>query len=184
MKKNHYKEHYKNVVREELKKKFGYTNPHNIPRLSKIIVSMGLADASSDKKLFQYCVDELGLITGQKPFVTRATKSISNFKLREGQTIGAKVTLRGDRMYHFLYKFNNIAAPRIPDFRGLKKKGDGRGNYSLGLKDQTMFPEVNLDKVLKTQGMNITIVTTATSDEECHALLSQLAVPFKKNTSN
>lgn len=184
MKQNHYKKHYNEVVRKKLKEKFDYSNPHKIPKLSKIIVSMGLADASADKKIFQYCVDELCLITGQKPYITRASKSISNFKLREGTNIGAKVTLREERMYDFLYKLNNIASPRVPDFRGFRKKGDGRGNYSLGLKDQTMFPEVDLDKVMKSQGMNITIVTTAETDEECQALLSEMGIPFKKQLSN
>lgn len=184
MEDNQFQKHYKTVVRDSLKKKFDFKNAHNIPKLSKIIVSMGLAAASTDKQLLQYCIADLEVITGQKPYVTKAKKSISNFKLREEQQIGAMVTLRGRRMYDFMYKFIHISAPRIPDFRGLKRKCDGRGNYSMGLKDQTVFPEVNLDKMKKSQGMNITFVTTANSDQECVEFLEQMGMPLQKQKEN
>jgi large subunit ribosomal protein L5 len=184
MEDSQFQKHYKTTVKDSLQKKFGFKNTHNIPKLSKIIVSMGLAVASNDKQLLQYCVDDLEVITGQKPFVTKAKKSISNFKLREEQAIGAIVTLRGRRMYDFMYKLIHISAPRIPDFRGLKRKCDGRGNYSMGLKDQTVFPEVNLDKMKKSQGMNITFVTTANTDEECVAFLEEMGMPLKKQKEN
>ena len=184
MEDSEFQKHYKSTVRDNLQKKFEFKNKHNIPKLSKIIVSMGLALAANDKQLLQYCVDDLEVITGQKPFVTKAKKSISNFKLREEQAIGAMVTLRGRRMYDFMYKFIHVSAPRIPDFRGLKTKCDGRGNYSMGLTDQTVFPEVNLDKMKKSQGMNITFVTTANTDEECVAFLEEMGMPLKKQKEN
>jgi large subunit ribosomal protein L5 len=184
MEETEYQKHYKTVVIDGLQKKFNFKNKHNIPKLSKIIVSMGLAVASNDKQLLQYCIGDLEIITGQKPYVTKAKKSISNFKLREDQQIGAMVTLRGKRMYDFMFKLIHISAPRIPDFRGLKRKCDGRGNYSMGLKDQTVFPEVNLDKMKKSQGMNITFVTTASTDEECVEFLEMMGMPFKKKTGN
>ena len=184
MKDSQFQKHYKEVVRKDLEDKFNFKNKHNIPKLSKIIVSMGLAEAANDKQLLQYCVSDLEQITGQKPLITKAKKSISNFKLREEQPIGAMVTLRGRRMYDFMFKFINIAAPRIPDFRGLKRKCDGRGNYSMGLKDQTVFPEVNLDNMKKSQGMNITFVTTANTDEECASFLEMMGLPLKKNKDN
>ena len=184
MKDSQFQKHYKEEVRKGLQDKFKFKNKHNIPKLTKIIVSMGLAEAANDKQLLQYCVSDLEQITGQKPFVTKAKKSISNFKLREEQPIGAMVTLRGRRMYDFMYKLIHISAPRIPDFRGLKKKCDGRGNYSMGLKDQTVFPEVNLDNMKKSQGMNITFVTTASTDEECVSFLEMMGMPLKKNKDN
>ncbi len=184
MEETEYQKHYKTVVIDGLQSKFNFKNKHNIPKLSKIIVSMGLAVASNDKQLLQYCIGDLEIITGQKPYVTKAKKSISNFKLREDQQIGAMVTLRGKRMYDFMFKLIHISAPRIPDFRGLKRKCDGRGNYSMGLKDQTVFPEVNLDKMKKSQGMNITFVTTASTDEECVEFLEMMGMPFKKKTGN
>ncbi len=150
-----------------------------IPRLSKIVISMGLAEASKDKQLIEHCVEALTLLSGQKAMTTRSKKAISNFKLREGQVIGAKVTLRGHRMYDFMYRFTNICAPRIPDFRGMKRKADGRGSYSLGLKDQLIFPEIDLDKLKFTQGMNITFATTAMTDEECLELLTLMGLPLK-----
>ncbi len=152
----------------------------NIPELKKVIISMGVAEAVNDKNVIQDCVKELTLISGQKPIVTRATKSVANFKLREGQAVGLKVTIRGKRMYEFLDRFSNIVCPRIRDFRGFNKKGDGRGSYSLGLSDQQMFPELNLDNVKRDQGMNITFVTTAKKEDECLELLTQLGLPYKR----
>jgi large subunit ribosomal protein L5 len=180
MEENQFQKHYKTAVAPELQKKFKFKNKHNIPELKKIIISMGLAEASKDKQILEYCVEDLKILTGQKPIVTKAKRSVSNFKLREDQAIGAVVTLRGRKMYDFMYKFIHISAPRIPDFRGLKRKCDGRGNYSMGLKDQTVFPEVNLDKMKKSQGMNITFVTTAQTDQECEALLEMMGMPLMK----
>jgi large subunit ribosomal protein L5 len=173
------KKRYKDQVKQELQKKFNYQNPMNIPVLKKIVINMGIAEASKDKNLIQACVNELAVISGQKPIITKAKKAISNFKLREGQAIGVKVTLRGKRMYEFADRFFTIVSPRIHDFRGFPTKGDGRGNYTLGIDDQQVFPEINLDEVKKTQGMNMTFVTTAVNDEECIELLRQLGLPFK-----
>lgn len=150
-----------------------------LPVLKKIVISMGLGDALKDKNAFSEHSEELALLSGQKPVVTKTKKAISNFKLREDQPVGLMVTLRGKRMYDFFDRFCNIVAPRIRDFRGLNKKGDGRGNYSFGLTEQQIFPEINLDKVKRTQGMNITLVTTARSDEDCVELLTLLGFPFK-----
>ena len=174
------KKRYEEEIKESLKKKFSYQNPMNIPELKKVIISMGVAEAVKDKNVIQDCVKELTLISGQKPIVTRATKSVANFKLREGQAVGLKVTIRGKRMYEFLDRFSNIVCPRIRDFRGFNKKGDGRGSYSLGLSDQQMFPELNLDNVKRDQGMNITFVTTAKKEDECLELLTQLGLPYKR----
>lgn len=174
------KKRYEEEIKESLKKKFSYQNPMNIPELKKVIISMGVAEAVKDKNIIQDCVKELTLISGQKPIVTRATKSVANFKLREGQAVGLKVTIRGKRMYEFLDRFSNIVCPRIRDFRGFNKKGDGRGSYSLGLSDQQMFPELNLDNVKRDQGMNITFVTTAKKEDECLELLTQLGLPYKR----
>lgn len=173
------KNKYKEEIREKLLKEFGYDNVMLIPQLKKVVISMGLAEASKDKNAIQDCVNELTMLAGQKPILTKARVSIANFKLREDQIIGAKVTLRGKRMYDFIDRFFNIAAPRIRDFRGFPTKGDGRGNYSLGLQDQQIFAEINLDKVKRAQGMNITFVTTATNEEECCYLLKELGLPFK-----
>lgn len=151
-----------------------------IPALKKIVISMGVADAVKDKNVMQDCVKELALISGQKPLITRAKKSVANFKLREGQAIGLKVTLRGKRMYDFFDRFCNIVCPRIRDFRGFKKSGDKRGSYSLGLTEQQVFPELNLDEVKREQGMNITFVTSAVNDEESLELLTQLGLPYKR----
>jgi large subunit ribosomal protein L5 len=148
--------------------------------MKKIVISMGLAEATKDKNAIIDCVNELTLIAGQKPVVTKAKKAISNFKLRDGQTIGLKVTLRGQRMYDFMDRFCNVSAPRIRDFRGFNSKADGRGNFSLGLEDQMIFPELNLDKVKRSQGMNITFVTSAQNDEECIELLRLMGMPFKE----
>ena len=170
---------YKEEVKKALQEKFAYRNSMLIPVLKKIVISMGLAEAIKDKNAIQDCVNELTLISGQKPILTRAKKSISNFKLREGQPIGVKVTLRGTRMYDFMDRYFNIVCPRIRDFRGFDQKCDGRGNYSLGISDQQIFPELNLDEVKRMQGMNITFVTTAITDEECIELLRLLGLPFK-----
>jgi len=171
---------YKEAIREELKKQFTIPNSHLIPELKKVIISMGIAEAAKDKNALQDCIKELTLLSGQKPIVTKAKKSIANFKSREGNPIGLKVTLRRVRMYDFLDRFCNIVSPRIRDFRGFPLKLDGKGNYSLGLDDQQVFPELNLDEVKRTQGMNITFVTSATSDDEGFELLKQLGLPFKE----
>lgn len=173
------KKHYKEVVREKLKEQFAYVNDMQIPSLKKIVISMGVAEALKDKNAIQDALKELTLLSGQKPIITKSKKDISNFKLREGQNIGLKVTLRGKRMYDFFDRFTNIVSPRIRDFRGFNTKSDGSGNYSLGLDDQQVFPELNLDEVKRTQGMNITFVTTAGTDAECHELLKQLGMPYK-----
>jgi len=173
------KERYQNQVKAELQNKFGYSNCMMIPQLKKIVVSMGIAEATKDKNAVQDHINELSLITGQKPIVTRAKKAISNFKLKEDQPIGLKVTMRGQRMYDFLERFSAIAAPRIRDFRGFPTKTDGYGNYSLGLEDQQIFPEINLDACKRAQGMNITFVTSAKNGEECIELLRLLGMPFK-----
>lgn len=173
------KKRYLETVKAELQKKFAYSNPMMVPSVQKIVINMGMAEASKDKNAIQDCINELTLLSGQKPILTKAKKAISNFKLREGQTIGAKVTLRGVRMYEFMDRFFNIVCPRIRDFRGFPVKCDGRGNYSLGLEDQQVFPELNLDEVKRTQGMHITFVTSAENDEECVELLRLLGLPFK-----
>ena len=175
------KEKYLGEIKKQLQEKFGHKNPMNIAGLKKIVINMGLAEASKDKNALQDAIKELTLISGQKPLLTKARKSIAGFKLRENQTIGAKVTLRGARMYDFADRFFNIVTPRIRDFRGFRKKCDGRGSYSLGIDDQQIFPEINLDKVKRTQGMNITFVTSATSDEECFELLKLMGLPFEKD---
>ncbi len=174
------KKKYHEEVKGELQSTFAYKNPMKIPELKKIVVSMGIAEAIKDKGVMQDAIRELTLLTGQKPIVTKAKKSIANFKLREEQAIGLKVTLRKQRMYDFLDRFANIVSPRIRDFRGFKVKGDGRGSYSLGLTDQQMFPEVNLDDLKRDQGMNVAFVTTAQNDEECITLLRLLGLPYKK----
>ncbi len=173
------KKKYLEEVKPALQEKFEYSNPMLIPGLKKIVISMGLAEASKDKNAIQDCLNELTLIAGQKAILTKSKKAISNFKLREDQVIGAKVTLRKDRMYDFVDRFCNIVAPRIRDFRGFNTRCDGRGCYSLGLDDQQVFPELNLDKVKRTQGMNITFVTSAHTDKECLELLRLLGIPFK-----
>lgn len=173
------KNKFKEEVKKALQEQFAYSNSMQIPKLTKIVISMGLAEAIKDKNAMQDCQKELALLSGQKPIVTLSKKSIANFKLREGQGIGLKVTLRDRRMWDFLDRFCNIVSPRIPDFRGFPEKCDGRGSYSLGLSEQQIFPELNLDEIKRTQGMNITFVTTATNDQECLALLKMLGVPFK-----
>jgi len=173
------KKRYLAEIKPQMQEKFSYANPMQIPGLVKIVINMGIAEASKDKNAIQDCIKEMTMLSGQKPIITRAKKAISNFKLREKQPIGIKVTLRGQRMYDFLDRFVNIVCPRIRDFRGFPSKCDGRGNYTLGLDDQQIFPEINLDEVKKTQGMHITFVTSAQNDEECVELLRLLGVPFK-----
>ncbi len=174
------KKKYDEEIKNALNEKFSYENPMCIPMLEKVVISMGVAEAIKDKNVMQDCIKELTLLSGQKPIVTKSKKAISNFKLREGQAIGLKVTLRGKRMYDFMDRFCNIVSPRIRDFRGFKKKGDGRGSYSLGLTDQQVFPELNLDEIRRDQGMNITFVTSAQNDEHCLELLGMLGMPFKR----
>jgi large subunit ribosomal protein L5 len=174
-------ETYKTDVVPALIKQFGYSSPMAVPRVSKVVVNMGVGDAISDGKAMDVAVDELTGITGQKPSVTKARKSIANFKLRQGMAIGCCVTLRGKRMYEFLERLTNLALPRVRDFRGVNPRGfDGRGNYTLGVRDQLIFPEVNYAKVQKVKGMNVCIVTTAKTDEESRALLTGLGMPFRK----
>lgn len=175
------KEYYLNEVKPALQKKFGYKNVMEIPKVEKIVVNMGVGQATENRKMLDAAVRDLALITGQKPVVTHAKKSVSNFKLRAGMPIGCKVTLRGERMWDFLDKLININLPRVRDFRGLSPTAfDGRGNYSLGVREQLIFPEIKYDEVEFTQGMDITIVTTAETDEEARELLRLLGMPFRK----
>lgn len=172
---------YKDEVVAKLTEQFGYTTVMQVPKIDKIVVNMGVGDAISNSKLLDAAVEDLAQITGQKPLVTKAKKSIAVFKLREGMSIGAKVTLRGERMYEFYDKLISIALPRVRDFHGVNPNSfDGRGNYTIGVKEQLIFPEINYDKVLKIRGMDIVIVTTARTDEEGRALLSYLGMPFSK----
>jgi len=176
------KERYTKTVIAEMMKRHNYTNPYQVPRLQKIVVSMGVNDAREDIKSMDVAAGELGAIAGQKPQVRRAKKSISNFKLREGMPIGLRVTLRGARMYEFLDRFITAAVPRIRDFRGLDPRAfDGQGNYNLGLNEQHIFPEVEMDKSPKVRGMNITIVTTAEKDDSARDMLQLLGFPFKNS---
>ena len=172
-------EKYAKEVAPELTKKFGYKNVMQLPKLEKVIINMGVGEAVGNPKALDAAVSDLTLIAGQKPIVTRAKKSIATWKIRQGMPIGAKVTLRGTRMYQFLDKFMNVALPRVRDFHGVSAKAcDGRGNYSVGLKEQLIFPEIDYDKIDKVRGMNVVIVTTAKTDEEARALLSLLGMPF------
>lgn len=178
---NRLKEKYINEAIPALSKQFEYKNVHQIPKLTKISVNMGIGEATQNKALLDDAVKEMIAITGRKPIVTKAKKSISNFKLRQGMPIGCMVTLRGEILYEFLDKLISIVMPKIRDFRGISPKAfDGRGNYSMGLKEQTVFPEIEFDKITRIKGMNITIVTTAKTDEEGRALLANLGFPFKK----
>ena len=175
------KETYDNEVFNQLKEKFQYANVMEVPKLTKITINMGLGEAKDNSKVLESAVNEIALIAGQKPVVTKAKKSIANFKVRQGMPVGAKVTLRGDRMYEFADKFFNIALPRVRDFKGVSKNAfDGRGNYSLGIKEQLIFPEINYDQVETIKGMNIVFTTTAKTDEEAMALLELLGMPFEK----
>jgi len=172
---------YRNEVVQALRKRFNYKNVMQVPRLDRIVVNMGVGEAVEDQKHLDHAIEDLQIITGQKPAIRRAKKSISNFKLRQGMPIGCRVTLRRWRMFEFLDRFISLTVPRIRDFRGLPDNSfDGRGNYTIGLKEQIMFPEINYDKVAKIRGMNITFVTTAKTDEECYELLTALGVPFRK----
>ena len=173
-------DYYKDEVVPRMKEKFLYRNPLQVPKVAKVIINMGLGEAIDNIKVIDSAVEEIGLITGQKAVVTKARKSISNFKLRAGVPIGVKVTLRRDRMYYFLDKLMAVALPRVRDFKGVSPKGfDGRGNYTLGIKEQIIFPEINYDKIDKIRGMNITIVTSARNDEEGLELLRLLGMPFR-----
>lgn len=172
---------YQKEITAKLQQQFGYKNPMEIPKLVKITLNMGLGEAIENPKIIEAAAEELGAISGQKPVVTRAKKSIANFKLREGMPIGVMVTLRRDRMYEFLERLVSLALPRVRDFKGVSTKAfDGKGNYSLGLREQIIFPEINYDKIDKIKGMNITIVTTAKNDEEGRALLTHFGMPFRK----
>ncbi len=175
------KSEYDNNVRDELMKKFSYASPMAVPRIEKVVINQGLGEAKDDSKVLDKAAKELSLIALQKPIITRAKKSISNFKLREGMPIGLKVTLRGQRMYTFLEKLVHVALPRIRDFRGVNPNSfDGRGNYNLGIKEQLVFPEITYDMVDAVRGMDVTIVTTARTDEEARALLEGIGFPFRK----
>jgi large subunit ribosomal protein L5 len=178
---NRLKEKFVKEVTPALMSKFNYKSVMQVPQLDKIVINMGVGDAVANAKALDNAVEELATITGQKPVVTRAKKSIATFRLREGMPIGAKVTLRGERMYQFLDKLVSVSLPRVRDFRGVSKKSfDGRGNYTLGVKEQLIFPEIDYDKVSKVRGMDIVIVTTANTDEEARELLTQFGMPFQK----
>lgn len=176
------KEEYKSRIVAALKEEFGYQNVMQVPKLEKIVISRGVGDAVADKKLIDYAVDELTTITGQKAIATISKKDVASFKLRKGMPIGAKVTLRGEKMYEFLDRLITSALPRVRDFNGVKATGfDGRGNYNLGVTEQIIFPEIDIDKVNKISGMDITFVTSAQTDKEAQSLLTELGLPFKKN---
>ena len=175
------KEKYQNEVFKAMMDQFKYDNVMDVPKLVKITLNIGLGEAKDNPKLMENAVEELGLIAGQRPVVTHAKKSVANFKVRQGMPVGTKVTLRGDRMYEFADKFFNIALPRVRDFKGVSKNAfDGRGNYSMGIKEQLIFPEIHYDKVEMVKGMNIVFTTTAKTDEEAAALLAYLGMPFEK----
>ena len=178
---NRLKAKYENEVRPSLIEKFNYSSVMAAPKIDKIVLNMGVGDATQNSKNLDEAVEELGLISGQKPLITKAKKSIAGFRLREGMQIGAKVTLCGERMYDFLDKLINVSLPRVRDFRGVSNKSfDGRGNYTLGVREQLIFPEIDYDNVKRVRGLDIVIVTTANSDEEGHELLAQLGMPFAK----
>lgn len=175
------KDKYKNEIAPALAKEFGIENPMGIPKVEKIVVNMGVGEAIANSKVLDTAVEELKSVTGQKPVVTKAKKSIAAFKLRQGMNIGTMVTLRGERMYEFLDRLISVALPRVRDFRGISGKAfDGRGNYTLGIREQLIFPEIDFNKVDKTRGMNISIVTTATNDEQARSLLKALGMPFRQ----
>jgi large subunit ribosomal protein L5 len=178
---NRLREKFVKEITPALVSKFNYSSVMQVPSINKIVINMGVGDAVANAKALDNAVEELATITGQKPVVTRAKKSIAGFRLREGMPIGAKVTLRGERMYEFLDKLVSVSLPRVRDFRGVSKKAfDGRGNYTLGIKEQLIFPEIDYDKVSKVRGMDIVIVTTANTDEEARELLTQIGMPFQK----
>jgi len=175
------KEKYKNEIAPAIAKEFGIENPMAIPRVEKIVVNMGVGEAISNAKILDTATEELRSITGQKPVITKAKKSIASFKLRQGMNIGTMVTLRGERMYEFLDRLISVALPRVRDFRGISAKAfDGRGNYTLGIREQLIFPEIDFNKVDKTRGMNISIITSAKTDEQSRALLKALGMPFRQ----
>ena len=175
------KDKYKNEIAGSLAKEFDIKNPMAIPRIEKVVINMGLGEASANAKILDVAVDELKAITGQKPVITKAKKSIAAFKLRQGMSIGTMVTLRGDRMYEFLDRLISVALPRVRDFRGISGKAfDGRGNYTLGIREQLIFPEIDFNKVDKTRGMNISIITTAKTDDQARSLLKSLGMPFRQ----
>jgi len=175
------KELYQTEVRKKIQEQFGIKNPMAVPKIEKVVLNMGMGEAISNAKVLDSAVDELGQITGQKPIITKAKKSIASFKLREGQAIGAMVTLRGEKMYEFLDRLISTALPRVRDFRGVPSKSfDGRGNYTLGIRDHLIFPEIDITKVDKSKGMNITIVTNAKDDDQARFLLRELGLPFTK----
>ncbi len=175
------KEKYTNEVTKSLMEKFGYKNVMQLPRLEKIVVNMGLGDGKDNPKVVKAAAEDLAIITGQAPIITKAKKSVANFKVRQGMNVGAKVTLRGNQMYEFMDRFVSIALPRVRDFRGVNPNSfDGRGNYTVGIKEQLIFPEINIDKVEVVRGMDITFVTTAKSDEEARELLKLLGMPFAR----
>lgn len=175
------RETYKNEIVDNMSKKFGYKNVMQVPKLDKIVINMGVGEAKDNSKLLETAVKDLEIIAGQKVVLTRAKKSVANFKIREGMAIGCKVTLRGERMYEFADRLINLALPRVRDFRGVNPNAfDGRGNYALGIKEQLIFPEIEYDKVDKVRGMDIIFVTTAKTDEEARELLTQFGMPFKK----
>jgi large subunit ribosomal protein L5 len=172
---------YRREVRDRLSKEFNYTNVHQVPTLTKIVLNIGLGEATQNPKLLERAAEELAAVAGQKPLVRKARKSVANFKLRQGQPIGCMVTLRGHRMWEFLDRLTNVALPRVRDFKGVSPKAfDGRGNYTLGIREQIIFPEVDYDKVEKITGMNVTVCTTAKTDAEAKALLAHLGVPFRQ----
>lgn len=178
---NRLEQKYKETVKPALIEKFGYTSSMQAPKLEKVVINLGVGDAIVNTKALDEAVEELTAISGQKPVITKAKKSIANFKLREGMPIGCKVTLRGERMYEFLDKLFNISLPRVRDFHGVSNTAfDGRGNYTLGVREQLIFPEINFDKVSKVRGMDVVIVTTAKTNQEAHELLAQLGMPFAK----
>ena len=173
------KDLYMDEIREQMMKKFGYKNIMQVPKLDKIVVNMGIGEARENEKILDAAARDMAIITGQKPVITKAKKSIANFKIREGMPIGCKVTLRGDRMYEFLDRLVNLALPRVRDFRGVNPNSfDGRGNYALGIKEQLIFPEIEYDKIDKIRGMDIVMVTTAQTDEEARELLKLVGAPF------
>ncbi|MEE3330388.1 MAG: 50S ribosomal protein L5 [Myxococcota bacterium] len=178
-------EQYENEVVAKLKEEFGYTNVHEVPSIVKTVLNIGLGEATQNPKLIERAVEELGLIAGQKPTVRRAKKSVSNFKLREGQPIGCAVTLRREKQWEFLDRLMTVALPQVRDFKGVSPRAfDGRGNYTLGLKEQVIFPEINYDNVERVTGLNVTLVTTANTDAEARALLTHLGMPFREPSTN
>ena len=178
------KEQYVNEIAPALNSKFGYKSVMQIPKLDKVVINVACGEAKENEKILEAVMKDLGQITGQKAVVCRAKKSVANFKLRQGTPIGCKVTLRGERMYEFVDRFFNVALPRVRDFRGINGNGfDGRGNFACGIKEQIIFPEIDIEKIVKTLGMEITFVTTAKTDEECFALLKAFGLPFKKSNN-